>query len=44
MRIRARWNVRGGICTDVVAEHRAPGWMPAPLVALPEARHESAAG
>jgi 7-cyano-7-deazaguanine reductase len=25
-RIRARWNVRGGIYTNVVAEHRAPGW------------------
>ena len=25
-RIRARWNVRGGIYTNVVAEHRARGW------------------
>jgi len=25
-RIRARWNVRGGIYTNVVAEHRAHGW------------------
>src|ERR1039457_3374138 len=25
-RIRARWNVRGGIYTNVVAEHSAPGW------------------
>ncbi len=26
MRIRAEFNVRGGIYTTVVAEHRAPGW------------------
>lgn len=26
MRIRARFNVRGGIDTTVVAEHRATGW------------------
>ena len=25
-RIDARWNVRGGIYTSVVAEHRAAGW------------------
>jgi 7-cyano-7-deazaguanine reductase len=25
-RIRARWNVRGGIYTNVVAEHSTPGW------------------
>lgn len=25
-RIRARWNVRGGIYTNVAAEHRARGW------------------
>lgn len=25
-RIRARWNVRGGITTNVIAEHRAKGW------------------
>lgn len=25
-RIIARWNVRGGIRTDVIAEHRRPGW------------------
>jgi 7-cyano-7-deazaguanine reductase len=44
VRIRARWNVRGGIHTDVVAEHRAQGWSPAPRVELPETRHEPAAG
>ena len=29
VRIRARWYVRGGIYTNVVAEHRAKGWKPA---------------
>jgi 7-cyano-7-deazaguanine reductase len=30
-RIHARWNVRGGIYTNVTAEHRAKGWKhPAP--------------
>jgi 7-cyano-7-deazaguanine reductase len=36
-RITAKWNVRGGICTDVVAEHRQKGWKPAPAVVLPGA-------
>ena len=36
MRLTARWYVRGGIYTNVVAEHRAPGWTPAPRVDLPE--------
>ncbi len=35
MRLRAEFNVRGGIYTDVVAEHRQPGWQPAAPVALP---------
>jgi 7-cyano-7-deazaguanine reductase len=35
VRISARWNVRGGIYTNVVAEHRKQGWQPAPAVALP---------
>ena len=34
MRLRAEFNVRGGIYTAVVAEHRAEGWRPAPPVAL----------
>ena len=34
MRLEARFNVRGGIWTTVVAEHRADGWQPAPPVAL----------
>jgi len=35
MRLRAEFNVRGGIYTDVVVEHRQPGWEPATLVKLP---------
>lgn len=35
MRITAEFNVRGGIYTTVVAEHRQPGWTPPPLVQLP---------
>jgi 7-cyano-7-deazaguanine reductase len=35
MRLRARFNVRGGIYTSVVAEHRKPGWQPPPRVRLP---------
>jgi 7-cyano-7-deazaguanine reductase len=34
MRVTARWNVRGGIFTDVVAEHRKPGWKAAKPVEL----------
>jgi 7-cyano-7-deazaguanine reductase len=33
----AKWNVRGGIYTDVVAEFRQKGWKPAPRIELPEA-------
>ena len=40
-RIAARWNVRGGIYTNVVAEHRKPGWTPAPRVDLPSHGFES---
>jgi len=35
VRISARWNVRGGIYTNVVAEHRSKGWKPSAPVALP---------
>ena len=35
MRLTARFNVRGGIYTTVVAERRQPGWTPAPPVVLP---------
>jgi 7-cyano-7-deazaguanine reductase len=35
LRLSARFNVRGGIHTTIVAERRQPGWQPAPVVALP---------
>jgi 7-cyano-7-deazaguanine reductase len=35
LRLTARFNVRGGIATTVVAERRQPQWQPAPPVALP---------
>jgi len=35
MRLTARFNVRGGIYTTVIAEHRDPSWNPAPAVTLP---------
>jgi len=35
MRLTAEFNVRGGIYTTVVAEHRRPGWAPADPVDLP---------
>lgn len=35
MRISAEFNVRGGIYTTVVAEHRAPGWQAEEPVTLP---------
>lgn len=35
MRVRADFNVRGGIYTSVVAEHRKPDWQPASTVSLP---------
>ena len=34
-RIVAKWNVRGGIYTNVIAEHRQKGWKQAPRVDLP---------
>jgi len=37
VRIHADWYVRGGIRTYVTAEHRKPGWQPAPRVELPAA-------
>ena len=36
MRLSARFNVRGGIYTTVIAEHRKEGWTPAPVVHLPD--------
>jgi 7-cyano-7-deazaguanine reductase len=37
LRVTARWNIRGGITTHVVVEHRKKGWKPQPVVALPSA-------
>jgi 7-cyano-7-deazaguanine reductase len=34
LRVTALWNVRGGIYTSVVVEHRKRGWKPAPAVTL----------
>ena len=42
VRISADWNVRGGIYTTVVAEHRKKGWKPAPKVDLPASGGSSA--
>ena len=41
IRITAKWYVRGGIYTNVVAEHRKAGWTPAPRVDLPAHGFES---
>jgi 7-cyano-7-deazaguanine reductase len=35
MRLKARFNVRGGIYTNVVAEHHRAGWQPPDPVTLP---------
>ncbi len=42
IRITAKWYVRGGIYTNVVAEHRKKGWKPPPAVELPQ--HAQATG
>ena len=34
MRLRAEFNVRGGVYTDVVAEYRQSGWSPANIITL----------
>jgi 7-cyano-7-deazaguanine reductase len=36
IRLTAEFNVRGGIYTTVVAEHRQHGWKPAPVIDLPD--------
>jgi 7-cyano-7-deazaguanine reductase len=38
MRLEAQFNVRGGIYTTVVAEHRQQGWEPRPKIVLAEAQ------
>ena len=35
MRLTAEFNVRGGLYTTVVADHRDPDWTPLPAVNLP---------
>jgi len=35
MRLTAKFNVRGGVYTTVVAEHQNPDWTPKPVVQLP---------
>src|ERR1700691_3080903 len=35
MRLQAEFNVRGGIFTTVVAEHRQPGWTATTPISLP---------
>jgi 7-cyano-7-deazaguanine reductase len=35
LRLTARFNVRGGITTTIVAEHRNPGWVAPAAVVLP---------
>src|SRR6201991_313415 len=42
IRITAKWYVRGGIYTNVVAEHRKKGWKPQPTIDLPQ--HATATG
>jgi 7-cyano-7-deazaguanine reductase len=41
IRITARWYVRGGIYTNVVAEHRRKGWKPQPAIELPSLPRET---
>jgi len=41
MRLTAKFYVRGGIFTNVVAEHRKKGWKPLPVVELGEFEGES---
>jgi 7-cyano-7-deazaguanine reductase len=41
MRLTAKFFVRGGIFTTVVAEHRQPGWQPAPTVELAQFNAQS---
>ncbi len=35
LRLTGVWNVRGGVYTTVIVEHRKAGWQPAPKVELP---------
>jgi 7-cyano-7-deazaguanine reductase len=44
MRVTAKFFVRGGIYTTVVAEHRKRGWKPAPPIELPVVDEQPSAG
>jgi 7-cyano-7-deazaguanine reductase len=44
MRLTARFNVRGGIFTSIVAEHRKKGWKPAEPVTLADFEVRSSTG
>jgi 7-cyano-7-deazaguanine reductase len=44
MRLTARFNVRGGIFTTVVAEHRKKSWKPQPPIELPPLAAQSPHG
>lgn len=41
MRLTAKFYVRGGIFTNVVAEHSKQGWQPRPLIALSQFEAQS---
>ncbi|TAK91977.1 MAG: NADPH-dependent 7-cyano-7-deazaguanine reductase QueF [Burkholderiaceae bacterium] len=41
MRLTAKWYVRGGIFTNVVAEHHKKGWQPAPHIELAQFDQQS---
>jgi len=41
MRLTAKFYVRGGIFTNVVAEHRKAGWKPLPRIDLTQFEHQS---
>ena len=42
VRLTAKWYVRGGIYTNLVAEYRKKGWKPLPVIELPA--HDSQNG
>ncbi len=44
MRLTARFNVRGGIFTSIVAEHRKKSWNPQAPLALPPLTTQSSVG
>ena len=41
MRLTAKFFVRGGIFTNIVAEHRQPVWQPQPVVELAQFKMQS---